>query len=135
MNLRNIQILKILIKPKALFIIFNSVILLLVVLPLNGNSELNHITILRFRGDYFFHVLMFLPWAIFSKSLSKKIWIWLLLGILIAMLAEGIQYFIPYRAFNVNDALANTIGVILGFIIFAAFKWALQNFNNKRKRK
>jgi VanZ family protein len=78
---------------------------------------------------------MFLPWAIFSKSLSKKIWIWLLLGILIAMLAEGIQYFIPYRAFNVNDALANTIGVILGFIIFAAFKWALQNFNNKRKRK
>jgi VanZ family protein len=78
---------------------------------------------------------MFLPWAFFQKSLSKRTWIWLLLGVLTAILAEGIQYFIPYRAFNVNDALANTIGVILGFICFGAYKWAQNNIYDKKSKK
>jgi len=28
----------------------------------NNANELNNITILQLRGDYFFHILMFLPW-------------------------------------------------------------------------
>ncbi|MBN1227066.1 MAG: hypothetical protein JXA79_08735 [Deltaproteobacteria bacterium] len=29
---------------------------------------------------------------------------------------EGIQYLLPYRAYNVNDLLANSIGITLGAV-------------------
>ncbi|MCK9452748.1 MAG: VanZ family protein [Bacteroidales bacterium] len=91
------------------------VLLLLVTLPLNTTSELNNITILQLRGDYFFHILMFLPWMFFRKALRIKPLLWLLIGLLFASATEGLQYLIPWRAFNVNDVLANVMGIILGF--------------------
>ena len=30
------------------------------------------------------------------------------------MAAEGVQYFLTYRAFNVNDMISNVIGMMLG---------------------
>ncbi|MDP3443856.1 MAG: hypothetical protein Q8T08_13435, partial [Ignavibacteria bacterium] len=44
----------------------------LVALPLNSVNELNDITILQLRGDYFFHILMFLSWAFFSGVFKMK---------------------------------------------------------------
>ena len=38
----------------------------------------------------------------------------ILLGILLALSAEGVQYFLPYRAFNVNDMISNLIGMGVG---------------------
>jgi len=32
----------------------------------------------------------------------------------LAVAAEGVQYFLPYRAFNVNDMISNVIGMMLG---------------------
>ena len=97
-----------------LFIAYVSVIILLMSLPLNS-GELNNIFILRFRGDYFLHALLFLPWAFFGLMLQKRKGSWMLSGLLFAVCAEGIQYLLPYRAFNVNDVLANAIGVLAGF--------------------
>ena len=37
-----------------------------------------------------------------------------LLGILLALSAEGVQYFLTYRAFNVNDMISNSIGELVG---------------------
>jgi glycopeptide antibiotics resistance protein len=41
----------------------------------------------------------------------------LLGGILFAFVMEAIQYVLPYRAFNINDLLANGLGVVLGFVL------------------
>ena len=37
-------------------------------------------------------------------------------GILIVAFCEAIQMVIPYRAFNINDMLANGVGALIGLI-------------------
>jgi len=102
---------------KKLFRIYLICVLLLAVLPINSAGELNNITILKFRGDYFLHSLMLVPWMIFLPGINSK-WVgWLLSGLLFAALVEGIQYVLPYRAYNVNDLVANIVGVGIGGLI------------------
>ena len=45
---------------------------------------------------------------------------------LISIILELLHYFIPNRAFELNDLYANSLGVILAFLIFKFFK-KLQN--------
>jgi glycopeptide antibiotics resistance protein len=44
------------------------------------------------------------------------------------MAAEGIQYFISWRAYNINDLLANLVGVVAGCVVFLA------DFRRKKSR-
>jgi VanZ family protein len=103
---------------KQLFWLYLGAIFLLVVLPINSAGELNDVTILSFRGDYFFHALMFVPWAFFRHSFRFKGLSWLTSGLLFAAGTEGLQYLLPYRAYNVNDLLANLLGVFLGSLVY-----------------
>lgn len=102
---------------KLLLYAYILAILAVVALPLNTASELNNITILQLRGDYFFHILMFLPWVFFSGVFNIKKIYWVLIGLLFAAGSEALQYLLPYRALNVNDLIANVIGVLVGFAI------------------
>ena len=109
---------------RILFLFYCIALLLLAILPINGvSSPLNHTFIVKIRLDYLFHSLVFIPWMLIISfafsygNRSKKISyipIWLFYGLLAAFITEGIQYFLPYRSFNINDLLANLIGVILG---------------------
>jgi VanZ family protein len=102
----------------AIYIIF---ILLCVILPINSkNSSINHTYIFELRFDYVFHLLLFAPWT-FLTPMKKKYWFWLLIGCLFAIFAEAIQYFLPYRSFNINDLIANIFGVIVGLFIYFSF--------------
>lgn len=103
---------------KKLFWLYFAVIILLMIIPINTSGSLNHVTVIKVRGDYFFHVLLFLPWAFFGPCMRKNLWLWLLLGLLFAVSTETLQYFIPNRRFNINDMLSNLIGIILGLIVF-----------------
>lgn len=103
----------------SIFRIYAITIILLAILPLNSSGSLNNITILRFRGDYFLHALMFLPWAFFRPSFRFSNGTWLLLGLLFAAGSEALQYLLPYRAYNVNDLAANVIGVALSFPVYS----------------
>lgn len=109
-------------KSKIIFCIYCLIIILLIILPLNGSKELNDITILYFRGDYFFHVLLFIPWAFFNITMKKPWWFWFVLGLFFASCSESIQFFLPYRSFNINDLFANIMGIILGFMFWILFK-------------
>jgi len=100
---------------KILFWVYLVSIFLLVTLPLNSAGELNNINILQLRGDYFFHIVMFLPWAFFRLVFGQKGWSWGVFGLFFAAGSEGIQYLLPYRAYNMNDLMANMLGVLLGF--------------------
>ncbi len=99
---------------KKLFRVYLICVLLLAVLPINSAGGLNNVTILKFRGDYFLHSLMLVPWMIFLLWIKSNWWLWLLSGLLFAAFIEGIQYVLPYRAYNVNDLVANIIGVGIG---------------------
>ena len=109
---------------RILFLFYCIGLLLLAILPINGvSSPLNHTFIVNIRLDYLFHSLVFIPWMLLIsfayrngnryKKLSS-IPIWLLYGLLVAIITEGIQYFLPYRSFNINDLIANILGVVIG---------------------
>ena len=106
---------------KKVFYLYCIVLILLIALPLNTASELNNITIFQLRGDYFFHILLFLPWMFFRKVFHIRLLVWLLLGLLFASATEGLQYLLPWRAFNVNDMAANGMGVLVGSLLFVIY--------------
>lgn len=103
------------------FLMYLIVIVLLVLLPLNNSGELNNMNIITFRADYFFHSLLFFPWAFFSVLLNRNVLWWLIIGLIFASLCEAIQYPLPYRAWNINDMLANIFGIFIGFAVLLVF--------------
>ena len=112
---------------KKLFIAYTILLLLLAVLPINSTgSTINNTYIVSIRLDYFLHFSVFLLWIIllwkmvgislrgnFHQSLY-----YIILGLLFAFANEAVQYLLPYRAFNINDLVANGLGVVSGAILF-----------------
>lgn len=134
------------------FWLYISLAVILILVPL-GTEPLNNINILQLRGDYFLHILLFMPWAFFHNAAAKSLRLricywplalsfwsaakptaksqkptaksqqpsWLLLGLFFAAGTEGLQHFLPWRAFNVNDLLANGLGILVGFALVLRF--------------
>ena len=68
--------------------------------------------------SYYVHVLLLLPWLFLTVSAwNRRVLPLLFLGAGVAVLLESIQYFLPYRSFNINDMLANMLGVGLGLTL------------------
>lgn len=93
------------------------------VIPLNSTSAtaMNHLHLV-IRLDYLLHAILFLPWALiciitFRPSGWREKLLLIAAGLLTAFATEGVQYFLTYRSYNINDLLANFLGVILGSII------------------
>ena len=102
----------------TLFRLYFFAIILLITLPINKSGSLNDITVVHLRGDYFFHILTFIPWAFFGLVMKKNLWIWMIPGLLFAFGTELLQLILPWRRFNINDLIANGAGVLLGTLIF-----------------
>ncbi len=104
-----------------LFKAYIVILLLLAILPINSMSKtnINDIYVIRIRFDYLLHSVVFIPFAFLYFKAAKpitlnNIWFMAGAGILLATFTEGIQYFLPYRSYNINDLLANYLGVLLG---------------------
>ena len=113
-------------------LLYTGVILFLVALPINGEDQflggLNDNYVLQIRFDYISHVLMFLPWVLMGAygwqlhcMNTFRIGILCLLALLFAVFCEYLQWLLPYRTFNINDLMSNSLGVILGFLLFWAW--------------
>lgn len=78
--------------------------------------------ILGLRADHLLHASVYLPCSFFLMDVfRRKKWkIWLV-SILIGLLTECVQYWLPYRGFDVNDLVANFLGASLGFLILRRF--------------
>jgi glycopeptide antibiotics resistance protein len=114
---------------KLLLWIYLAAMLLLVVLPINGEkSSLNNNYSFGIRWDYLIHSIVYIPLPILL-SLNKKInfWIGILIALILASGFELLQMALSYRAFNINDLMANLIGVGLG--ILAMFIFQFMNLN------
>ena len=113
--------------PRLFWFYFFGIVLLLI-LPINNVEKLknlDHVMVVKVRGDYFFHALTFLPWAFFGPSMKKKTGLWMIVGIIFAMGMEMLQYILPNRRFNINDLIANGFGVFLGSILMIFFMASL----------
>jgi len=114
---------------KNIVLIFYSylvLVFLLHILPVNGqNSILNNNYIFKIRLDYIGHFILFglLSWLglIYWKLRNQNIYITITIIVFLALGYEIIQYFIPWRTFNINDLVANGVGMGLGMIVFFLF--------------
>lgn len=117
-----------------LFILYIVVIILLNILPLELATQINDTVFGEFRLDYLTHGLIFLPWIFFHFWFHriKKRW-WFLIGFILALFLEGIQYYLPYRSFNMYDAIFNVAGLIMSYLLFSGLYLKLQNFFEEKK--
>lgn len=94
---------------------------LLMWLPLNGVAVLDNY-VFGLRADHLIHASVYLPCVhMLSRLLPSKLWLLWLCSLAVGGLTEGVQYLLPYRGFDVNDLLANAIGVSLGLFLFLLF--------------
>ncbi len=98
---------------------------MLIVLPINSPSaKINRIYFLNIRLDHLIHLLLFFPWMwligfVRKPSGAAK---WVMIGLVFAVISELIQILQPYRSFNLNDLIANCLGIILGLFVFLLMK-------------
>ncbi|WP_067843621.1 VanZ family protein [Amphibacillus sediminis] len=92
----------------------------------------NSINYIPFSGLYFKHFLLnivltipfgFLLPFIYKVEFSKKLF-W---AVMLPIIIEGLQLFIllltgiPLRAVDINDIIANFIGILIGYFVFRSF--------------
>ena len=116
-----------------LFYFYIVFLVLLSVLPINSssNSTINDIFVVTIRLDYLLHCLVNIPLILFlyiDKGIELfrtpvKTVGWVILLLIFAVVTEWIQYFLPYRAFNINDMIANALGVLLGVFFMIALSY------------
>ncbi len=110
-------------KSKFIFFSYIFALLVLSVIPFSKSKHI-HLPMLKmeFRADYLIHFFLYLPFArLFHMAYTKRLNIKILSGILFAFITEFIQYYLPYRTFNINDLLANILGVFAGLVVFILF--------------
>ncbi|MBN2174675.1 MAG: VanZ family protein [Bacteroidales bacterium] len=109
------------------FYIYTILLILLAVLPINTNSNsINHTYVVHIRMDYLIHFAIYIPWMFLLQRMTgadfktnvKQVMLLILAGLVFGMANEAVQYFLPYRSFNINDLLANGLGVLMGAVAF-----------------
>ena len=107
---------------KTIFYLYAGMVLILAVFPFNNSAALNDVHIVHLRGDYFVHMLLFLPWAFFKPAIKLRLWLLFLTGLVFATGTEALQYLLPYRSYNINDMLANVAGVVFSTGLFMGWR-------------
>lgn len=112
---------------RTALIVYTIFLVLLSILPINSTSStINHTYVVKVRLDYLLHYIVFFSWMFlvwistnigFRTDFRKTVFI-IFLCLLFALVNELFQFFLPYRAFNINDLVANCIGVLLGSVLF-----------------
>ena len=75
------------------------------------------------------NIVIFIPLGIYAGSLFEK-WIFgkkLFFVFLLSFLVEGLQYILRVGAFDITDIVTNTLGGIIGLMIFMGLEKALSN--------
>ena len=95
------------------------------VIPIGGiGTSISNNDILSLRIDYLLHALVFLPFVALWKCSfpDHSLWLIIPLGLVFAAVMEIIQYWIPYRSYNINDLIGNVLGIVIGILIYPLFK-------------
>lgn len=106
---------------KVLFWFWIALIIVLSVLPVTPNNKLE-VGDLIFRLDYVEHLVIYFLLGFFfimyqRKNTGMNIILYIILGIILASLTEGVQLFIRGRTFNPVDLIYNSFGISFGLFI------------------
>jgi len=85
--------------------------------------------------NIFGNILLYIPFGILyplSKFRPKNPFLLVILVMVLSSLFEILQYFSRKGSFDIDDILLNTIGVVIGYIIFL-LGTNIRNGRNKRK--
>ena len=93
--------------------------------PMGGVPLDNYM--LGLRLDHLLHASVFIPCTLFIYSPSWKKWAVWLTAVGIGVLTESVQALLPYRGFDINDMIANFLGVSLGWIVILITKRIINN--------
>ena len=91
--------------------------------PLNGLGVPLDNYILGLRADHLLHASVYLLCPLFLMDLFDRLGVhgrsWAVWGsaVAVGLLTESVQYLLPYRGYDVNDLVANALGVTLGWLI------------------
>ena len=90
-------------------------------IPLGMGSEpLSNNYTFHIRADYLLHALFYIPLPLLlllSRSGRRGGWFKvILISAVVVVLFETVQMLVPYRAFNINDLIANGVGVLIGLV-------------------
>ena len=110
-------------------IIYAAFAFILHLVPVGSGIKIADLPFAGIDPEHLIHVAIFLPWMVLVWIYVNKnkltgttrfntIIVWFFAGVLLAVIAEGTQYFIPYRSFNLIDAGFSVLGIILGATIF-----------------
>ena len=126
-------------KKSVLFtrIIYILLIIMIGIMSIIPNAELDRVsdTYKLFSGGYLFHILAYGLFCFFALLYNityqrHSLVIILLFISVYSIILEVIQYFLPYRTFNLYDILANLIGIAIGLSLFQFY----HIFSLKHKR-
>ncbi len=87
--------------------------------PLNGVGIPLDNYVFGLRMDHLLHASVFIPCTLFFYDFYREGHKWLvwLTAVGIGMLTESVQWLLPYRGFDINDMIANFLGVSFGWIL------------------
>lgn len=86
--------------------------------PLNGVGIPLNNYVLGLRMDHLLHASVFIPCALFLYDLYRQgnkwsVWV---TAVAVGIVTETVQWLLPYRGFDINDMVANFLGVTLGWL-------------------
>ena len=90
--------------------------------PLNGLGIPLDNYIFGLRADHLLHASVFIPCTLFFMDVIGPRWLVWLAAVGIGLLTEAVQWLLPFRGYDVNDLIANAIGVTLGWLVILFVK-------------
>lgn len=90
--------------------------------PLNGFGVPLDEYVLGLRLDHLLHASVFIPCALFIYTPHWRKWAVWATAVGVGVLTETVQWLLPYRGFDINDLVANFLGVSLGWAIILIIK-------------
>ena len=118
-------------KKSVLFtrIIYILLMILIGIMSIIPDTALDKVsdTYKLFSGGYLFHILGYGVFCFFALLYNityqrHSLVIMLLFISIYSIILEVIQYFLPYRTFNLYDILASLIGVAVGVVFFFLYR-------------
>ncbi len=100
---------------QKLFLTYLAATLFLILYPLNDIVKLDKL-IFELRPDLLAHGVLLFPWMFLKPTQKPSNCAWAAIGVLYGMGLEFSHYFLPYRSFDINDMIANGVGVGLSCV-------------------
>ena len=87
-------------------------------LPLDGLGVQLDNFVFGIREDHLWHATVFVPCIWLVPPVRRRRLAWdFVLAFSVALLMEGVQYYLPYRSFDINDIIADLLGIVLGWLV------------------